>query len=73
MKLKGYRTMIFNALAVVPVVFLEILPVIMPVLSLPEVRAVLPDSWVPWWTLFVVLANMALRSVTDTPVGKDRP
>lgn len=71
MRLKGYRTLIFNIAAAVPVIILEVLPVIMPVLSLPELRAVLPEAWVPWWVLAMALGNMALRAVTDTPVGRD--
>ena len=71
--LKGYRTLIFNALAALPIVFLELLPVILPVLSLPELRAILPEAWLPWWVLAIAVGNMALRSVTDTPVGKDTP
>lgn len=73
MKLKGYRTLIFNIAAALPIVALELLPVIMPVLSLPELRAVLPDEWLPWWVLLTALGNMALRRITDTPIGRDRP
>ena len=73
MRIKGYRTLIFNALAALPIVSLELLPVVLPVLSLPELRAVLPDAWLPWWVLAIALGNMALRAVTDTPVGRDKP
>lgn len=73
MRLKGYRTVIFNVLAALPVVILEVLPVILPVLSLPELQAVLPASWSPWWVLAMALGNLALRRVTDTPFGQDRP
>lgn len=73
LRLKGYRTLIFNALAALPVLALELLPVIVPLLGLPELRAVLPEGWLPWWVLAVTLGNMALRAVTDTPVGKDAP
>ncbi|MGY6703162.1 hypothetical protein [Roseinatronobacter sp.] len=72
MKLKGYRTLIFNGLAALPIVALELLPVVMPVLSLPELRAVLPEEWLPWWVLITALGNMVLRRVTDTPIGRDR-
>lgn len=72
-RLKGYRTLIFNVLAALPIVFLELLPVMLPVLSLPELHGVLPDAWLPWWVLAVALSNMALRSITDTPLGKDKP
>lgn len=73
MKLKGYRTLIFNIAAALPIVALELLPVIMPVLSLPELRAVLPEAWLPWWVLITAIGNMVLRRVTDTPIGRDRP
>ncbi|MGY6704701.1 hypothetical protein [Roseinatronobacter sp.] len=73
MRLKGYRTLIFNITAALPVIALELLPIIMPVLSLPELRAVLPEDWLPWWVLLTALGNMAMRRVTDTPFGRDRP
>lgn len=73
MRLKGYRTWIFNIAAAVPVIVLEVLPVILPVLSLPELRAVLPEGWVPFWVLGIALGNMAIRKITDTPFGKDKP
>jgi|GEM_PF-2378997 len=73
MKLKGYRTLIFNIAAALPIIALELLPVVMPVLSLPELRTVLPEAWLPWWVLLTALGNMGLRRVTDTPIGRDRP
>ena len=73
MNLKGYRTLIFNGLAALPIVALELLPIVMPVLSLPELRAVLPEEWLPWWVLITAMGNMVLRRVTDTPIGRDRP
>ena len=73
MKLKGYRTLIFNIAAALPIIALELLPVIMTVLSLPELRAVLPESWLQWWVLITALGNMALRRITNTPIGRDRP
>lgn len=72
-RLKGYRTVIFNALAAVVVIVLELAPVIMPLLGMAEVQALIPDAWLAWYLLAVALGNMALRAVTDTPVGKDRP
>jgi hypothetical protein len=58
-KLKGWRTIVANAVFA-----------IVPVLELAEVRDVVPDDWLPWYSLFVVLANMYLRKITTTPVGK---
>ena len=57
--MKGWRTVIFNVLAA-----------IVPILELTELRAVIPAEWLPWYMLGVVLANMALRYVTTTPVGR---
>lgn len=71
-RLKGWRTIIFNALAAVPVIVLEVLPAVMPVLSMAEVQAVIPAAWLSWYLLAVALGNMALRAVTTTPLGKDR-
>ncbi|WP_159585904.1 hypothetical protein [Chelativorans xinjiangense] len=58
-KLKGWRTLIANALMA-----------ILPIMELTEFRDVLPDVWVPYYALFVVLANMWLRKITTTPVGE---
>lgn len=57
--MKGYRTVVANALMSV-----------LPILELSEFAAVLPIEWMPYYTLGVVLANMWLRSLTTTPLGK---
>ena len=57
--LKGWRTIAFNVLAAV-----------LPIVELTELRAVMPDAWLPWYALGVALANMALRYVTTGPVGR---
>lgn len=54
--LRGFRTFIANALMA-----------ILPIMELTEFRDVLPDGWLPWYSLFVVVANMYLRSITTTP------
>lgn len=56
--MKGWRTILFNALAAV-----------MPILQLTEFANVLPDTWLPWYALGLVLANMYLRSITTTRLG----
>lgn len=56
--MKGYRTIVANVLFAV-----------LPVVELTEFRDVLPPDWLPWYSLAVVLANMALRLVTTTKVG----
>jgi len=57
--MKGYRTIAANALFAV-----------IPIVELTEFRDILPPEWLPFYALGVVLANMALRYLTTTPVGK---
>lgn len=57
--MKGWRTLIAN-----------ILFAIVPIMELSELRDVLPDDWLPYYALVVVLANMLLRYLTTTPVGQ---
>lgn len=57
--MKGYRTIIVNILAAV-----------MPALELSELTAVMPDNWLPWYALGLALANMWLRKITTTPIGR---
>lgn len=57
--LKGYKTVIFNVMASV-----------IPILELTEVRDVIPAQYLHYYALGVVLANMVLRYLTTTPVGR---
>jgi hypothetical protein len=57
--LKGYRTILFNLLAAV-----------IPVIELTELRAVVPDNYLPIYVLVLAMGNLYLRSVTTTPIGK---
>lgn len=57
--LKGYKTIIFNMLAAV-----------VPLMELTELKAVIPDNYLPFYVLAIALGNLYLRSVTTTPVGK---
>ena len=57
--MKGYRTIVANVLFAV-----------LPILELTELRDVLPPDWLPFYALGVALANMLLRHITTTPVGK---
>lgn len=66
MKLKGWRTVALNVVASVPLV----LEAAVVIASVPEFSGVLPDHWLPWYALGLALGNLALRSVTTTPVGK---
>lgn len=58
-KLKGWRTIVVNVLAS-----------IVPILELTEVKNVMPDEWLQWYALGLVLINMYLRWRTTSPVGK---
>lgn len=57
--LKGWRT-----------IFINVLASIVPILELTEVRDVMPDEWLQWYALALVLINMYLRWRTTSPVGK---
>ena len=57
--MKGYRTVAFNVLSMM-----------VPILSLPEFHGVVPVEYLPFWMLFVAVANVTLRMITTTPVGK---
>ncbi|MGB2203483.1 MAG: hypothetical protein ACPH5G_19290 [Pseudooceanicola atlanticus] len=58
--LKGWRTIAFNAFCVV----------LVPILNLPEVAAILPTGWQPFYALFIAIVNLQLRRVTTTPLGR---
>lgn len=73
MRLKGYRTLIFNALAAALAAVIAALPVIVEVLSMPELAGLIPREWAPYYALAIALGNMWLRSITTTPVGKAEP
>jgi len=69
--LKGKRTMIFaGAAAVLPAadVILEILTI---VLATPEIGAVIPAEFYPYYALLVALGTAIMRVLTSTPVGRD--
>ncbi len=57
--LKGYRTLIVNALMAV-----------LPILDMTEVRDILPAAWLPWYALGMAVVNMGLRAITTTPMGQ---
>lgn len=56
---KGYKTIAANmAMGVIPI------------LGLTEVAAIIPEEYMNYYMLFMVLANMWLRKLTTTPIGK---
>lgn len=57
--LKGYKTVIFNTIAA-----------LVPLMELTELKAVVPDNYMPYYILVVALGNLYLRMVTTTPLGK---
>ena len=68
MKLKGYRTILFNALAgVIPAA-----TALVAFMAMPEVAALVPGEWAAAYALFLAVANMGLRKITTTPVGQAR-
>lgn len=57
--LKGWRTIIIN-----------VLMSIIPFLELTEFKVLLPVNWLPYYALFIVAANLYLRKITTTPIGR---
>lgn len=62
MLLKGYRTLLANLVLA--------LPVLVFIFSSPEVRAFIPQEYLPHYALLVSLLNLWLRTLTDTAMGK---
>jgi hypothetical protein len=71
-RLKGYRTIIVNALAGLVAALELLLPAVLELVGMPEWRGVLPPGWLPYYALGLALANIWLRSITTTPLGKDQ-
>ena len=65
-RFKGFRTMIFNVVAAIPVVA----HLVMEALVSPEFAAVIPDEWVVEYTLAVLVINGLLRLGPTTPIGR---
>lgn len=58
-RLKGWRTLIINALLA-----------LMPILEMSEILDVLPDGYEAPYAIFIAVMNLYLRSITTTPMGK---
>jgi len=56
---KGWRTVALNVFAMV-----------LPIASLTEWNSVLPREWLPYYVLGLGVANILMRSLTTTPMGK---
>lgn len=57
--MKGWRMVVFNVMTTA-----------VPLISLTEWHSVFPVEYLPYWMLFVALANVYLRILTTTPVGQ---
>lgn len=64
--LKGWRTMLVNAILGLPLLW----DVIWQILQTPEFHAVIPAEWLPIYSLSMVIVNMWLRKQTTTPMGR---
>lgn len=69
-RLKGYRTVIVNVIALVPPTIDAVLPIVAEIAGLAEVQALIPADKLPMYALGLAVANIYLRSITTTPVGK---
>jgi len=55
----GYRTLIFNFIAA-----------LLPLLEMTEMTAMVPPEYLNYYIIAVALANVGLRVITTTPVGR---
>lgn len=69
-RLKGYRTLIFNVVALIPPAIDAALPVVAEIAGSPEVQALIPANYLPLYAFGVSIVNIYLRSITTTPVGR---
>lgn len=65
-KLKGYRTLIFNIGAAIPVV----VDIAVQAAADPTISAIIPPEYLPYYLAAVTIGNIVLRVATTTPVGK---
>lgn len=63
--MKGFRTLIANAVAAVPVVASIIVS-----LHSEGLATLIPPQYMGLYTLAVIFANVILRSITTTPIGR---
>lgn len=69
-RLKGYRTIIVNAIASIPIIIEITMQVAIEVFRAPEFIDVLPDNWIKAYTLGVIILNAYMRRITTTPLGR---
>lgn len=63
--MKGYRTILTNALAALPIV-----AEVVSAMHAEGLGDIMPDHYIPIYTLLVILANVYLRTITTTPLGR---
>lgn len=68
-KLKGLRTMLVMVLAAIP----PMLEALVQIALLPEWGGLIPDEWWPFYAIAVAIAGVVLRTITDTPFGRQEP
>ncbi len=68
--MKGWRTILFNAAALLPILADLGFLALQVLTEAPELKALLPAGWLPYYTAAVAVANIYLRTLTTTPVGK---
>lgn len=64
--IKGWKTVGFNLIAGSP----AILMLVGQVLGLPEVKDLIPVTYMPVYLAVMAGVNLYLRSITTTPIGK---
>lgn len=62
--MKGFKTILFNILLGAPV----LLNLIMQLLQDPAIAPMIPASWMPYVSAALVIGNIILRFMTNSPV-----
>lgn len=68
--MKGYRTILFNTIATVPLLLAALAPDLLTLAAMPEVLSLIPEGWQKWYAIALAIGNIYLRSITTTPVGR---
>lgn len=63
---KGWRTIAANGLFLIPF----LIEALGYVIGSPEIKAIIPNEYLPAFGVFVGIANIFLRTQTTTPIGK---
>lgn len=65
MIIKGWRTITVNAIALVPFIVDIVLA-----FAAEGGGDFIPDAWAPYYGVALVIANVYLRTITTTPMGR---